>query len=348
MMKLNDNTLFMLLHDYLKVYLPKQRKLSPNTIRSYRESLELLVDFVKTKKKVLLQDVTFEMLTADIINAYLDYLENDRNCTATTCNNRLASIRAFLVFAADREIATAVYLSEMKKVPVKKLNEIVAVDYMSMAAISAIAEQADADTPKGLRDKFFMVLMYDTGARVQEMIDIKLCDIKIGKTPTITLHGKGGKIRSVPIMECTIQHFQKYMSVFHCESRNDNERLFYTVSYGQRHPLSASCIRLFLKQYGESARQNCIDVPENVHPHLWRHSRAMHLYQGGMDLTLVSQWLGHANLEVTQVYAHADTEHKRKAIAAATPSDNPLYTKLNSERFTISDEDMLKRLTGLR
>ena len=91
-----------------------------------------------------------------------------------------------------------------------------------------------------------------------------------------------------------------------------------------------------------------LEVPENVHPHLFRHSRAMHLYQQGMDLTLVSQWLGHANLETTQVYAHADTEHKRKAIAAATPADNPLHAKLSPERFTISDDETLKRLYGLR
>ncbi|GHV17176.1 hypothetical protein FACS18949_05140 [Clostridia bacterium] len=107
-------------------------------------------------------------------------------------------------------------------------------------------------------------------------------------------------------------------------------------------------IRYMMKEYGEKAREHCTEVPENVHPHLFRHSRAMHLYQGGMDLTLVSQWLGHSQLETTQIYAHADTEHKRKAIAAATPGDSLLGKKLSPERFTVSDEDTLKRLAGLR
>ena len=123
--------------------------------------------------------------------------------------------------------------------------------------------------------------------------------------------------------------------------------LFYTVTHGEIHALSDKHLRYIIKEYGEKARKHCIEVLENVHHHMFRHSRAMHLYQNGMDLTLVSQWLGHARLETTQIYAHADTEHKRTAIAAATPPGNPLFAKLNPERFTISDEETLKRLTGL-
>lgn len=348
MIKFGNNSLFELIHDYLKVYLPKQRRLSHHTVRSYREALELLVDFVKEQKHIPLQDVTFEMFTAEIILAYLDYLEYERKSSVATRNNRLAAVRAFLEYAADRDVTTVVILNEMKKVPVKKPDKVEVINYMSMAAITAIVGQADSTTPKGIRDRFFMIFMYDTGARLQEMIDIKLCDLRLTKTPTVTLHGKGNKTRSVPLMEKTVQHLNQYMSVFHSNIRNDDDRLFYTVSYGQRHSLSASCIRLFLKQYGNAARKLCLEVPQNVHSHLWRHSRAMHLYQHGMDLTLISQWLGHVNLETTLVYAHADTEHKRRAIAASTSVDNPLYTKLNSARFTVTDDDTLKRLTGLR
>ena len=102
------------------------------------------------------------------------------------------------------------------------------------------------------------------------------------------------------------------------------------------------------QKYGEAARLVCPEVPEKVHAHMYRHSRAMHLYREGMDLTLILQWLGHSQLETTQIYAHADTEHKRKAIAAATPQDNPLYSRLNPSRYTVNDEDMLKKLTGLK
>ena len=113
------------------------------------------------------------------------------------------------------------------------------------------------------------------------------------------------------------------------------------------HPLTDRRIRDIVKEYGAAARKKCWDAPENVFPHLWRHSRAMHLYQNGMDLTLVSQWLGHAQLETTRIYAHADTEHKRIAIEKATQPNNPLKAKPSPPRFTVTDDETLRRLSGL-
>jgi site-specific recombinase XerD len=348
MEKSTGNTLYELIHDYLKIYLAKQRNVSKHTVRSYSEALELLVDFVKTKKKIPLQDVTFEMLTASMLSDFLDYLETDRGCSVSTRNGRLAAIRAFFVFAADRDVTVVTQLSELKKVPIKKQNKIETVSYMSMAAISSIVKQPNTDTLKGLRDKFFMMLMYDLGARINEMINIKVCDIRFGKSTVIELAGKGRKFRSVPLMDNTVKHLKKHLELFHPEPRDTDAYLFYTTSHGERTPLSASCIRLFISQYADAARKVCEEIPSKVHPHLFRHSRAMHLYQHGMDLTLVSQWLGHSNLQTTKVYAHADTEHKRRAISAATSPDNPLYAKLNSNRYVPSDEETLKRLIGLR
>jgi site-specific recombinase XerD len=149
-------------------------------------------------------------------------------------------------------------------------------------------------------------------------------------------------------MDNTVKHLKNHLELFHPQPRHNGAYLFYTISQGQMNPMSASCIRLFVSQYADAARKDCAEIPPKVHPHLFRHSRAMHLYQHGMDLTLVSQWLGHANLQTTKVYAHADTEHKRRAISAATSPDNPLYSKLNSNRYVPSDEETLKRLIGLR
>lgn len=347
--KESGNPLFSLLHDFLKIYLPNQQKVSPNTIRSYSKSLDLLLDYIKTQKKIPLYRVTFEMLTSGTVLAFLDYLEAERGCTASTRNNRLAALRAFIEYASDRDITVTSVLCDLRKVPVKKVQNKTAVEYMSMEAISAIIEKIDAGTPKGMRDRFFIMLMYDTGARIQEMVGIKLCDLETGKTPKVTLNGKGNKTRVVPLMDKTVQHLHKYLSVFHKDvPLSSDVPLFYTITYGNMHPISDRRIRYILKQHGLKAHADCQEVPENIYPHLFRHSRAMHLYQEGMDLTMVSQWLGHAQLETTEIYAHADTEHKRKAIAASTPQDNPLYSKLNSARYTVDDEETLKRLVGLR
>lgn len=346
--KESGNPLFSLLHDFLKIYLPNQQKVSTNTIRSYSKSLDLLLDYIKTQNKVPLYRVTFEMLTSDTVLAFLDYLEAERGCTASTRNNRLAALRAFIEYASDRDITVTSVLCNLRKVPVKKVQN-KTVEYMSMEAIAAIIEKIDVGTPKGMRDRFFIMLMYDTGARIQEMVGIKLCDLETGKAPKVTLNGKGNKTRVVPLMDKTVQHLHKYLSVFHKDvPLSSDAPLFYTITHGSMHPISDRRIRYILKQHGLKAHADCQEVPENIYPHLFRHSRAMHLYQEGMDLTMVSQWLGHAQLETTEIYAHADTEHKRKAIAASTPQDNPLYSKLNSSRYTVDDEETLKRLVGLQ
>lgn len=349
MVQLNDDSFFFLVHDYLKIYLPKQRKVSPNTIRSYRKALDSLFDYVKDCHQIPLSCITFEHLTAETILAFLAHLEAEHRCSISTCNSRLAAIRAFLDYAADRDVTVIGTLNELKKLRFKKPSESNVVDYMSMEAITAIVEQTNTGTAKGLRDRFLIILMYDTGARIQEILNIRLCDLQMGRFPKVTLHGKGGKTRDVPLMEKTVQHLRKYLFEFHSAMPLSSETpLFYSVIHGEMRPLTDRRIRYLLQEYGEKAREVCPEVPESVHPHLFRHSRAMHLYQEGMDLTLVSQWLGHSQLETTQIYAHADTEHKRKAIAAATPHENPLYAKLNSARYTVTDDDTLKKLAGLR
>lgn len=349
MMKNTDSLLFPLIHDYLKTYLPNQRNVSANTIRSYRKSLEELLDYVKDREQIPLCQLTFEHLTTDMVLSFLEYLESEKGCSVPTRNTRFAAVRAFLDYAADHDVSLVASLNKLKKVPFKKSNNAVMVDYMSMAAVTAIIEQPDAATPKGMRDRFFMILLYDTGARVQEILDIKLCDLQLGNLPKVTLFGKGRKTRVVPLMEKTVQHLKKYLLIFHMGiSLEEKTPLFYSVMHGEKHPLTSRMAQYILQKYGEQAKKSCQEVPDKVHPHLFRHSRAMHLYQEGMDLTLVSQWLGHSQLETTQIYAYADTEHKRKAIEASTPQDNPLYSKLNSARYTISDEDTLKKLTGLR
>ncbi len=190
-----------------------------------------------------------------------------------------------------------------------------------------------------------MIFLYDTGARIQEALDVKICDLRIDKTPTVTLHGKGGKIRVVPLMKDTVEHLKNYMGVFHKdETWFSPEWLFYVERKGIRSAMCDDTARLRIQKYAEQARESCPDVPERVHPHLWRHTRAMHLYQHGMDLTLISQWLGHKQVETTLIYAYADTEAKRKAIEKAMGSDS---SGTKPGNYTVDDEETLKRLYGL-
>jgi site-specific recombinase XerD len=346
--KVRDELLFTLVHDFFLEHLTKLKNRSPNTVRAYRESLNALFDFVKSERNIALSDMTFEMIDHNMLIRFLDYLETERGCSIATRNHRLNRIRAFYKYAASMEPTAVIHQKEILKVPLKTVEKADIVEYMSMDAVKAILKQPDTTTTKGLRDQFLMTLLYDTGARIQELMDICLCDIRLGKTPTIILHGKGGKSRSVPLQDATIPLIQNYMNVFHAgENAYSKQHLFFTFRNGRKKPMHHDTARRLIHEYGDEAREHCHDVPGNVHPHLWRHTRAMHLYQSGVDLTLVGQWLGHVHLQTTLMYAKADTELKRKAMAAANAS-GPLAEKLNMERYKVNDDDLIRQLYGLR
>ena len=344
--KVKDEQLFTLLRDFLRIYLPNQRKSSSNTVKSYRTTWNQFLRYAAGQKKVPLISVTFEMLDYEMVNSYLDWLSETKDVSPATRNNRLAAIRAFISYVSACRPEYISLSSELSAIKIQKNDSFAKVDYMSEAAVKALLGEPDTTTRIGLRDQFLMVFLYDTGARIQEILDEKICDIKADKTPTVTLHGKGKKIRVVPLMKDTVKHLHNYMGVFHKgESWLSTEWLFYVERKGIRNAMCDDTARLRIQKYAASAREKCPDVPENVHPHLWRHTRAMHLYQHGMDLTLISQWLGHKQIETTLIYAYADTEAKRAAIEKAMAADAFIGTE--SSNYTVNDEETLKRLYGL-
>jgi site-specific recombinase XerD len=345
-----DAVLFQSVHDFINVNLPNQRKCSQHTIRSYRHTLKSLLNFVKTNKQIPLSKVTFKMLDAKMIIAFLDSMEEANNWSISTRNQRLNTIRSFFHYAADFDPTATIYRTEVDKVAIKKQEKNYCVEHLNELAMKTVIEQPNTSTAKGLRNRFLMILLYDTGARIQELLNIRLQDLRIEKasTSTVTLYGKNSKIRSVPLMEKTVSHLHDYLKAFHNGETLCTERpLFYVLRDGIPKFMCTDNARRIIKGYGKKAKMVCADVPDVVRPHLFRHSRAMHLYRHGMDLSLVSQWLGHAQFETTLIYARADTGQKRKAIEKATPKSNPLNAHFNADRYTITDDDTLMRLCGL-
>jgi site-specific recombinase XerD len=302
--------------------------------------------FVADRQNIPVASVTFDLFNYELVTAYLSDLITEKGFSSTTWNNRLAALKAFVSYASacyPEYIAVSAQLSAIKA---QKSAPFSKVDYMSEEAVHVLLEQPDATTRLGLRDRSILIFFYDTGARIQEVLNVHICDLKLDSTPKVILHGKGNKVRTVPLMSDTAQHLKHYISVFHeGESEASPQFLFYTERKGIRKPICDDTVRLMMQKYADSARTKCPEIPENVHPHLWRHTRAMHLYQHGMDLTLVSQWLGHANLETTLIYAYADTEHKRQAITRAL--GNAAAPSMLPENYIVSDEALLKRLYGL-
>jgi site-specific recombinase XerD len=188
-----------------------------------------------------------------------------------------------------------------------------------------------------------MVLMYDSAARDCEMLSMCLCDIDPEKQ-TVYLFGKGSKPRLVPISEDTVAHFRRYVKAFH-SSGGSAAPMFYTTRRNVMAQMSDDNVARFMKKYGEAAKALCPDVPEKITPHMFRRSRAMHLYRSGMPLELLAELLGHADPETVWVYAYADTEMKRKAIEKA--ETNAGVRPSADIGIWDGDEDMIKRLCGL-
>lgn len=342
------NQFYKYLHDFLVVYLPTEKKSSVHTIRSYKKSLELFIDFIKEKKSISLSEVTFQLIDKKLVVDFLIYLEEIRNCNPSTRNQRLNCIRAFYKYCAAEDIALVSYYEEINKIPMVKQEDNLT-QYMSQKAIETILRQPDASTLKGKRDAFLMLFLYKTGARVQELVDIQIKDIKFDSQSSVLLHGKGKKVRSIPIRDSLLTHLKKYFSYFHKdENLYSSQYLFYTIRNGTKKRMTEDNVRQIVKKYGTKAREQCKEVPQNVHPHLFRHSCAMSLYQNGVDLTLISQWLGHSNFETTLIYAKADTEMKRKALERSIPKDSPLKEILDYSRYTVDDDELLKRLCGIK
>lgn len=344
--KLKLSKLFVLIQNYSLMYLPNERKLSSNTIRSYRYTLVSLLEFAKNKYQIPLYELTFEKISKVTVLEYLQNLDL-KGCTAHTRNQRLYAIQNFFKYAAREELEAIIYWDEIKMIQTAKTHETV-IGYLSEDAMQKVLEQPDFTTHKGLRDFYIMFLMYKLGCRVEELSNIRLFDLNLCKSPYITLHGKGQKDRNLPLRDTIVTHTLKYLKLFHPNcSINSSDFLIYTYRNGEKKRMTEDNIRKIVKKYGLMAKKECAEVPENLHPHIFRHTFAMHAYKNGMPLEILKDWLGHADYSSTHIYAKADTEMKRKAIENAFPEESPLMPYINSDYYIVDDETLIKKLCGL-
>lgn len=344
-MKFKDECFFRAIRDFLNVYLPKQKCYSPNTVRSYRISLNLLVDYLTAVNGVPLYKLSFEDVTAKSISGFLDWLQTERRCSPVTRNQRLMAIRSFLNYASGLNPAYVSRQIEVSRVPMQKTQG-KRVEFLSEDALKALLAQPDQRKSNGIRNCFFMTLMYDCAARCQEMLDLKWQDFELeAPHPYVRLTGKGNKTRTVPLMDKTVEMLYFYASHFHCGADlKSDSYVFYTVIHGERCQMSPDAVASFMKKYGAEAKKNCADMPDRVHPHQLRHTRAIHLYRSGFPLALLAEFLGHTHVETTRVYAYADTEMKRDAILKADPEN------LSAQEPAVwkGDDEMIKKLYGLQ
>ncbi len=303
-----------LLTRYLGQYLPGQRNLSAQTIASYRDTFKLLLRFCQTEKGWPAEQITLAHLDRLCLEGFLEWVESTRHCSVTTRNQRLAALRAFfrwISYEAPEQLETT---QRILGIPWKKTHAPM-MAYLTADALKVLLAQPGQGTARRRRDTVLLAVLYDTAARVQELADVVVRNIRLDSPAIVTLTGKGSKTRQVPLMKDTATLVAAYLEEQHLNRPGFQDHpLFYNR---QRHPLSRWGITYLVQKYVAQARtHSTVGFPEKVSPHTLRHAKAMHLLQSGVNLIYIRDVLGHSDVSTTEIYARADTEMTRKALEA--------------------------------
>jgi integrase/recombinase XerD len=314
-MSSSPNALASTLRAFFGEHLPTIRGASPHTIRSYRDSTALLLRFLArtTGRSVVALDVPD--LTVEHIVAFLQHLEQEREVLATTRNVRLAAIHAFARFLAAQEPTYLDQAQRILAIPFKRARTR-PIAYLEYEEIAAVLASVDRSTRAGRRDYTLLATMFNTGARVQEILDLRASDLQLTKPHQVRLVGKGRKVRWCPLWPQTAKLVRAS-----CLERQLDLHSDAPVFVNQRgRPLSRFGVRFILaKHFRRAAQLQPRLKTKRLHPHSLRHSTAVHLLKSGVDLTTIAHWLGHASVNTTNRYVTVDLDLKRKALARAAP-----------------------------
>jgi len=326
---------------YLGVYLPGQAGGSVNTIRSYRDTFSLFLQYCKDKQGLPPEKLALSQIDHGLVEQFLLWLEDDRNCCAGTRNNRLAAIHAFYRYLQYEMPQLLSRCQDILSIPYKKTQKKV-MSYLTLDGIQALLKQPDASASTGRRDLALLSLLYDTGARVQELVDLRMNDVRLSSPTVIRLTGKGNKARLVPIMAPTEKLLRQYLEEHDRDYAAHGGYPLFCNRAGKK--LTRAGVAYILAKYLEQAHMaGNTALPETLSPHCLRHSKAMHLLQSGVNLVYIRDLLGHADVSTTEVYARADEHFKRKALELAYPSPAPISETLVWQR----DGDLLDWLKNL-
>jgi site-specific recombinase XerD len=343
-MNMNTDTNFAkYISRFFSDYLPHQRNMSPNTIASYRDTFVQFIRYMKDVRGVKVEKLTLENLTKDCVLDFLSWIQQERGCGVATRNYRLASLHSFVSYLQYEEIERMEQWQKILSIKALK-NEIKAINYLTTEGMKVLLQQPDTSTLGGRRNLALMSLMYDTGARVQEIIDLTPESLRIeGKPYTIKLLGKGRKARIVPLLEEQVAILKRYMEENNLfEYHRLKHPLFFNVR-GEK--LTRAGVTYILQTYVALARKDYRElIPEKVSCHSLRHSKSMHLLQAGVNIVYLRDLLGHVSIQTTDIYARADSKLKREALEKAYVDLIPENAKTREREKNPNLLDWLKSL----
>lgn len=306
------------LTDYLAQYLPHECGVSPNTIQTYSIAFTIFLRYMKAEEGISPDRICLKDITKPRIIHFLEWLETERKCSISTRNARLATMHSFFKYLQYRDMKGMKVWQEILTVRFKKCAT-PAMSYLAADAIRLLLMQPDISSSKGRRDLALLGLMYDSGARVQEIADLTPSDFRFEGTTTVRLKGKGRKSRIVPLSENQVRNLMSYMQEKYLFEPHAN---IYPL-FGNPHngKLSRMAILAIVKKYTAMARlKNPAIIPNDIGCHSLRHSKAVHMLEADINLVYIRDFLGHSSITSTEIYARASAKKKMEALQKVSPS----------------------------
>lgn len=312
---------------FLSDYQPRQCNASPNTIWAYRDSLKQLLCFVAEAKKCSVADLSLGDLEHQRILSFLESVEAKRGNSISTRNHRLAAIRSFFRYVAQMSPEDVDQAAQVLTIPTKKTIS-KSVDYLTKDELTLILRQVPIESETGRRDDVLLRFLHNTGARVQEVVDLKASDLRLDSSPAVKIIGKGRKERYCPLWRDTAKRLRDYLEERRIELNSDE----FVFANNRGHKLTRYGVTFIIEKYAQMAAKKEPSLGrKNIHPHTFRHTTALHLLQSGVDLNTIRCWLGHADVSTTNRYVELDLEMKRKALSSTVAPAG------RRKRFVVND-----------
>jgi site-specific recombinase XerD len=335
----NPNTILAsALRGFFTDYLPQQKAMSPHTLHSYRDSLKLLLQFVAGKKSDPSQ-LTVEHLTVEQVTAFLQHLETGRHNSARTRNVRLSAIHSFFRYVGAQHPQHLAQAQRLISIPFKRTASR-EIQHLECDEIRAVLQGVDQTKPEGQRDFVLLNFLFNTGARVSEVVGLQACDLRLAPPASVLLRGKGRKERVCPLWAETARVLQRYL-----ETQAIGPQEPCSVFRNHRgYPLTRFGVRWILQKHVRHAANHIPSLKtKRLHPHSWRHSTAVHLLRSGVDLSTIAHLLGHTSVNTTNKYLTLDLEAKREALTKA----KPILARYGQSGRWRSDRNLIKWLESL-
>lgn len=310
--KAKSPLVFSFAHDFITVHLPQRLARSAATVSAYIDSLTLFRRYALEARSLPLDDFHFSTVTVEFMLDFRLWLLQCQEEKPQSANQRFCLVRNYLKYCGRQDISLASLHLDLMDVPSLRYDK-PCEEALSEEVVALILRMPD-NSRKGIRNRLFMILLYETAARVAEILSLKVCNVVLDcEHPHIILLGKGNKRRVIPITQNTCDHIRLYCKLFHPQG-SSIPYLFHHTIKGETGMLSHDCVETFLDKYAVMAHEYDPEVPEHIHTHLFRRSKASHLSDNGIGLPVVSRFLGHAEISTTMVYVRPNQQKIREAV----------------------------------